>query len=155
MGTSLILFDRYLLDLSVDPKRFRSKSRNTPFGGRELRGRAATTIVRGRRRCPIIDSRQARSAVGSSLYTGTRAATSSASATRRSASGRRRRLWPEREAEVGGAEETAGCYPGRLRPLVYGYLHPGGHTNGTNPPALTQQVNDGPTAVALLNLLPA
>ncbi len=31
----------------VDPARFRSKSRNTPFGGRRLRGRAKMTIVGG------------------------------------------------------------------------------------------------------------
>ncbi|HEX6132554.1 MAG TPA: dihydroorotase [Longimicrobiales bacterium] len=33
---------------TVDPRRFRSKSRNTPFAGRELRGRAVYTIVDGR-----------------------------------------------------------------------------------------------------------
>jgi dihydroorotase len=32
----------------VRPERFFSKSRNTPFAGRELRGRADATIVRGR-----------------------------------------------------------------------------------------------------------
>ena len=32
----------------VRPERFYSKSRNTPFAGRELRGRAESTIVRGR-----------------------------------------------------------------------------------------------------------
>lgn len=32
----------------VRPEEFYSKSRNTPFGGRELRGRATATIVRGR-----------------------------------------------------------------------------------------------------------
>ncbi|HET8633473.1 MAG TPA: dihydroorotase [Gemmatimonadales bacterium] len=32
---------------TVDPSTFRSKSRNTPFGGREVRGRAVATIVRG------------------------------------------------------------------------------------------------------------
>ncbi len=32
---------------TVDPATFRSKSRNTPFGGREVRGRAVATIVRG------------------------------------------------------------------------------------------------------------
>jgi dihydroorotase len=32
---------------TVDPAAFYSKSRNTPFGGRELRGRADVTIVRG------------------------------------------------------------------------------------------------------------
>jgi dihydroorotase len=31
----------------VHPEEFYSKSRNTPFGGRELRGRASATIVRG------------------------------------------------------------------------------------------------------------
>jgi dihydroorotase len=31
----------------VRPEEFYSKSRNTPFGGRRLRGRAETTIVRG------------------------------------------------------------------------------------------------------------
>jgi len=33
---------------TVDPSRFHSKSRNTPFGGRSLTGRAEVTIVRGR-----------------------------------------------------------------------------------------------------------
>lgn len=33
---------------TVDPKRLRSKSRNTPFSGRQLRGRAVYTIVDGR-----------------------------------------------------------------------------------------------------------
>ncbi|HET7601815.1 MAG TPA: dihydroorotase [Gemmatimonadales bacterium] len=32
---------------TVDPSTFRSKSRNTPFGGREVKGRAVATIVRG------------------------------------------------------------------------------------------------------------
>jgi dihydroorotase len=32
----------------VDPTSFLSKSRNTPFGGRKLRGRAVLTIVDGR-----------------------------------------------------------------------------------------------------------
>ena len=32
----------------ADPAAFQSKSRNTPFGGQELRGRAAVTIVGGR-----------------------------------------------------------------------------------------------------------
>jgi dihydroorotase len=31
----------------VDPARFLSKSRNTPFTGRTLRGRAVFTIVNG------------------------------------------------------------------------------------------------------------
>jgi dihydroorotase len=31
----------------VDPDEFFSKSRNTPFAGRQLRGRAVATIVRG------------------------------------------------------------------------------------------------------------
>ncbi|HMV31259.1 MAG: dihydroorotase [Gemmatimonadales bacterium] len=33
---------------TVDPSRFYSKSRNTPFGGRQLQGRCDLTIVRGR-----------------------------------------------------------------------------------------------------------
>jgi dihydroorotase len=33
---------------TVDPGRFHSKSRNTPFGARQLTGRAEATIVRGR-----------------------------------------------------------------------------------------------------------
>ena len=32
---------------TVEPDEFFSKSRNTPFGGRRLRGRADVTIVRG------------------------------------------------------------------------------------------------------------
>jgi dihydroorotase len=32
---------------TVTPDEFYSKSRNTPFGGRQLRGRADATIVRG------------------------------------------------------------------------------------------------------------
>lgn len=32
---------------TVEPSAFRSKSRNTPFGGRSVRGRAVATIVRG------------------------------------------------------------------------------------------------------------
>jgi dihydroorotase len=32
---------------TVRPEDFYSKSRNTPFAGRELRGRAEATIVRG------------------------------------------------------------------------------------------------------------
>jgi dihydroorotase len=35
------------LEWTVDPKRFVSKSRNTPFTGRTLRGRAVITIVNG------------------------------------------------------------------------------------------------------------
>jgi len=33
---------------TVDPSQFYSRSRNTPFGGRKLFGRADLTIVRGR-----------------------------------------------------------------------------------------------------------
>jgi dihydroorotase len=33
---------------TVDPKRFRSKARNTPYAGRELRGTIALTVVDGR-----------------------------------------------------------------------------------------------------------
>ena len=44
--------DVTVLDLSrrqkVDPARFRSKGRNTPFGGWTLRGAPALTVVRGR-----------------------------------------------------------------------------------------------------------
>lgn len=36
------------LEWAVDPRRFVSKSRNTPFGGRALRGRAVRTLVGGR-----------------------------------------------------------------------------------------------------------
>jgi len=36
------------VEWTVDPNRFYSKSRNTPFGGRQLFGRADLTIVRGR-----------------------------------------------------------------------------------------------------------
>jgi dihydroorotase len=32
----------------VDPARFRSKGRNTPYAGRELRGRVHFTVVDGR-----------------------------------------------------------------------------------------------------------
>jgi dihydroorotase len=32
---------------TVEPETFFSKSRNTPFAGRRLRGRAEVTIVRG------------------------------------------------------------------------------------------------------------
>ena len=35
------------VEWTVDPDRFYSKSRNTPFAGRRLRGRADATIVRG------------------------------------------------------------------------------------------------------------
>ena len=33
---------------TVDPSQFKSRSRNTPFGGRQLSGRTEVTIVRGR-----------------------------------------------------------------------------------------------------------
>ncbi len=33
---------------TVDPARFKSKGRNTPYGGRKLRGQAVRTIVGGR-----------------------------------------------------------------------------------------------------------
>jgi dihydroorotase len=36
------------LEWTVDPERFLSKSRNTPFAGRRLRGRAVHTLVQGR-----------------------------------------------------------------------------------------------------------
>jgi len=36
------------VEWTVDPSRFYSKSRNTPFGGRRLFGRAEVTIVRGK-----------------------------------------------------------------------------------------------------------
>jgi dihydroorotase len=36
------------VEVTIDPARFRSKSRNTPFGGRTLRGAVAATIVGGR-----------------------------------------------------------------------------------------------------------
>ena len=36
------------VEWTVDPKAFFSKSRNTPFGGRKVKGRAEVTIVRGR-----------------------------------------------------------------------------------------------------------
>ncbi len=43
----LAIFDPDAL-WTVDPSRFYSKSRNTPFGGRKVHGRAELTIVRGR-----------------------------------------------------------------------------------------------------------
>ena len=33
---------------TVDPARFKSKGRNTPYGGTKLRGQAISTIVGGR-----------------------------------------------------------------------------------------------------------
>ena len=36
------------LSVTIDPSRFRSKARNTPFGGWQLRGGVAATIVGGR-----------------------------------------------------------------------------------------------------------
>ena len=35
-------------EIKVDPSKFQSKSRNTPFGGWELKGAPAATIVGGR-----------------------------------------------------------------------------------------------------------
>ncbi len=40
----------------VDPARFRSKSRNTPFAGMELKGRASTVIVGGEVRFQLADT---------------------------------------------------------------------------------------------------
>jgi dihydroorotase len=36
------------VEVTIEPARFRSRSRNTPFGGRTLRGAPAATIVGGR-----------------------------------------------------------------------------------------------------------
>ena len=36
------------LAVTIDPARFRSKSKNTPFGGWQLKGGVAATIVGGR-----------------------------------------------------------------------------------------------------------
>jgi dihydroorotase len=36
------------LHITVDPSRFKSKARNTPFGGWQLKGGVAATIVGGR-----------------------------------------------------------------------------------------------------------
>jgi dihydroorotase len=36
------------LSVTVDPSKFRSKARNTPFGGWQFRGGVAATIVGGR-----------------------------------------------------------------------------------------------------------
>jgi dihydroorotase len=34
---------------TVDPERFASRARNTPFAGRKMRGRVLHTFLRGRR----------------------------------------------------------------------------------------------------------
>jgi dihydroorotase len=39
-----------LVEWTIDPSKFRSKSRNCPFGGWKVRGRAQTVIVGGRER---------------------------------------------------------------------------------------------------------
>ena len=36
------------LEWTVDPERFASKARNTPFGGWKVKGRVKYTIVKGR-----------------------------------------------------------------------------------------------------------
>jgi dihydroorotase len=36
------------VEVTIDPAQFRSRSRNTPFGGQRLRGCVAATIVGGR-----------------------------------------------------------------------------------------------------------
>jgi dihydroorotase len=36
------------LPVTIDPAKFRSKARNTPFGGWQLRGGVAATVVGGR-----------------------------------------------------------------------------------------------------------
>ncbi|MFN2432987.1 MAG: dihydroorotase [Gemmatimonadota bacterium] len=46
------------LDWTVDPERFVSRSRNTPFAGRRLRGRAWMTIVGGRVVWSLDDARE-------------------------------------------------------------------------------------------------
>ncbi|MGN6390717.1 MAG: dihydroorotase [Gemmatimonadales bacterium] len=45
-AADVVVFDP-AVEWTVDPNAFYSKSRNTPFGGRRLRGRAEATIVRG------------------------------------------------------------------------------------------------------------
>jgi len=45
-AADVVVFDPAVM-WTVDPDTFFSKSRNTPFGGRQLTGRAETTIVRG------------------------------------------------------------------------------------------------------------
>jgi dihydroorotase len=50
---------------TIDPDKFRSKSRNTPFGGWEVRGRVQTVIVGGEVRHSLVEiSRQAGAPVG-------------------------------------------------------------------------------------------
>jgi dihydroorotase len=46
MPGDVVVFDP-AAEWVVDPARFRSKSRNTPFGGRQLRGRVVLTLVGG------------------------------------------------------------------------------------------------------------
>jgi len=36
---------------TIDPTRFRSKSRNTPYAGWKVRGRAHTVLVAGKVKC--------------------------------------------------------------------------------------------------------
>jgi dihydroorotase len=45
-SADVVVFDP-AAEWTVRPEEFYSKSRNTPFGGRRLRGRAEATIVRG------------------------------------------------------------------------------------------------------------
>jgi dihydroorotase len=42
------------LEWTVDPERFQSKGRNTPFSGWKLKGRAMATVI-GRRVCRALD----------------------------------------------------------------------------------------------------
>ncbi len=45
-SADVVVFDP-AAEWTVRPEEFFSRSRNTPFGGRRLRGRADATIVRG------------------------------------------------------------------------------------------------------------
>jgi dihydroorotase len=47
------------LSWTIDPKVFRSRSRNTPFGGWEVRGRAVAAIVNGEVRYTLAGSKMA------------------------------------------------------------------------------------------------